>query len=68
MSNSQCPLAFAELLVEDKIDYNDLVNSIQDGSSCGDDKNNMLGMGNNYTNSKKGNFLFSYVLSNVYNC
>lgn len=52
----------AELLVEDRIDYNELVNSIKDGSSCGDDQNNTLGAGNNDSDLKSGNFLFSFVI------
>lgn len=56
----------AELLVEDRIDYNELVNSIKDGSSCGDDQNNMLAGGNNDSDSKSGNFLFSSVIFCVY--
>lgn len=52
----------AELLVEDRIYYNELVNSIKDGSSCGDDQNNTLAGGNNDSDLKSGNFLFSFVI------
>ncbi|KAJ4729123.1 carbon catabolite repressor protein 4-like 4 [Melia azedarach] len=47
----------AELLVEERIEYNDLVNSIQDGSSCGGNQKNMLAKGNDNAESKNGSSL-----------
>lgn len=55
-------ISCAELLVEDRIYYNELVNSIKDGSSCGDDQNNTLAGGNNDSDLKSSNFLFSFVI------
>lgn len=49
-------ISCAELLVEDRIDYNELVNSIKDGSSCGDDQNNTLAGGNNDSDLKSGSW------------
>lgn len=50
-------LISAELVIEEKIDYNDLVDSVEDGKSSSLDNGNNLLVGGNKEDSKAGNFL-----------
>jgi hypothetical protein len=46
------------LVLEEKIEYNDLVNSIQDGHILGDDEHDVLTSGNKRAEPENGNFSF----------
>lgn len=53
----------AELIIEDRIEYNDLVDSIQDDSgSCEDKSEDVVTSASNDVESNKGNFIIIAII------
>lgn len=48
-------------MLEEKIEYNDLVNSIQDGQILGDDKHDVPTSGNIRAEPENGNFFCPFI-------